>query len=121
MTREEAINVLRTESIEIGGNAVSVCRFFEAVDMAVTALMEQDVTDTDVGKNDPLTLDELRQIYDGEEGAVWVTIGKSCLPAILDTYDGKLVAVWSALGFLREKDYGNGWLAYRQKPEEGTV
>ena len=38
MTREEAIKVLRTESVEIGGNAVSVCRFCEALDMAISAL-----------------------------------------------------------------------------------
>ena len=38
MTREEAIKVLRTESVEIGGNSVSVCRFLEALDMAVKAL-----------------------------------------------------------------------------------
>ena len=38
MTRDEAIKVLRTESIELGGNAVSVCRFWEALDMAVKAL-----------------------------------------------------------------------------------
>ena len=38
MTREEAIKVLRTESVEIGGNAVSVCQFLEALDMAVKAL-----------------------------------------------------------------------------------
>ena len=38
MTREEAIKVLRTESVEIGGNAVSVCRFWEALDMAVKSL-----------------------------------------------------------------------------------
>ena len=38
MTREEAIKVLRTESVELGGNAVSVCRFWEALDMAVKAL-----------------------------------------------------------------------------------
>ena len=38
MTREDAIKVLRTESVEIGGNAVSVCRFWEALDMAVKAL-----------------------------------------------------------------------------------
>ena len=48
MTREEAIKVLRTESVEIGGNAVSVCRFWEALDMAVKAL--EDVPDKDVGK-----------------------------------------------------------------------
>ena len=38
MTSEEAIKVLRTESVEIGGNAVSVCQFLEALDMAVKAL-----------------------------------------------------------------------------------
>ena len=38
MTKKEAIKVLRTESVEIGGNAVSVCRFWEALDMAVKAL-----------------------------------------------------------------------------------
>ena len=48
MTREEAIKVLRTESVEIGGNAVSVCRFLEALDMAVKAL--EDVPVKDVGK-----------------------------------------------------------------------
>ena len=43
MTREEAIKVLRTESVEIGGNAVSVCRFWEALDMAVKALEDVPV------------------------------------------------------------------------------
>ena len=38
MTRSEAIKVLRTESVELGGNAVSVCQFLEALDMAVKAL-----------------------------------------------------------------------------------
>ena len=38
MTREEAIKVLRTESVELGGNAVSIFRFLEALDMAVKAL-----------------------------------------------------------------------------------
>ena len=64
MTREEAIKVLRTESVEIGGNAVSVCQFLEALDMAVKALEEGP--DKDVGKNEPLTLEELRQM-DGED------------------------------------------------------
>ena len=38
MTREEAIKVLRTESVEIGGNAVSVARWLTALDVAVKAL-----------------------------------------------------------------------------------
>lgn len=50
MTRDEAIKVLRTESVELGGNAVSVCRFFEAVDMAVTALLEQDEAKSELRK-----------------------------------------------------------------------
>ena len=38
MTREEAIKVLRTESVEIGGNAVSVARWLTALDGGVKAL-----------------------------------------------------------------------------------
>ena len=38
MTREEAIKVLRTESVEIGGNAVSVARWMTALDVAIKAL-----------------------------------------------------------------------------------
>ena len=60
MTIEEAIKVLRTESIELGGSAPSVCRFLEALDMAISALRQQGQE-----RNEPLTLDELRQM-DGE-------------------------------------------------------
>ena len=61
MTNEEAIKVLRTESVEIGGNAVSVCQFLEALDMAIAALRQQEHD-----RNEPLTLDELRKM-DGED------------------------------------------------------
>ena len=62
MTREEAIKVLRTESVEIGGNAVSVCRFLEALDMAIAALREQEGKDTYV----PTNADRIRSISDEE-------------------------------------------------------
>ena len=62
MTREEAIKVLRTESVEIGGNAVSVCRFWEALDMAIAALREQEGKDTYV----PTNADRIRSISDEE-------------------------------------------------------
>ena len=62
MTNEEAIKVLRTESVEIGGNAVSVCRFWEALDMAVKAL--EDVTDKNVGKM--TNADRIRAMSDKE-------------------------------------------------------
>ena len=51
MTREEAIKVLRTESVEIGGNAVSVRRFFKAIDTALEALLELDMAEKGFGEN----------------------------------------------------------------------
>ena len=62
MTREDAIKVLRTESVELGGNAVSVCRFLEALDMAIAALREQEGKDT----NAPTNADRIRSMTDEE-------------------------------------------------------
>ena len=62
MTIDEAIKVLRTESVELGGNAVSVCRFWEALDMAVKAL--EDVTDKNVEKM--TNADRIRTMSDKE-------------------------------------------------------
>ena len=62
MTREEAIKVLRTESIELGGNAVSVCRFLEALDTAISALREQEGKDTYA----PTNADRIRAMNDEE-------------------------------------------------------
>ena len=62
MTIEEAIKVLRTESVELGGNAVSVCRFLEALDMAIAALREQEGKDTNV----PTNADRIRSMSDKE-------------------------------------------------------
>ena len=62
MTNEEAIKVLRTESVELGGNAVSVCRFWEALDVAIAALMEQEGKDTYV----PTNADRIRAMSDEE-------------------------------------------------------
>ena len=67
-----------------------------------------------------LSVDDLKKMYDNGEGAIWVSFGRDqILPAILDVYDGVLVAVWSADGIknaLSEKDYGTYWLAYPEKP-----
>ena len=116
MTREAAIKVLRTESVEIGGNAVSVARWLTALDMAVKAL--EYVPDIFVGKNEPLTLDELRKM-DGEP--VWVQS-----PGVPEYGRWAIVeGVGENCLFLHDDftchEYGKTWLAYRQKPEEGTV
>ena len=122
MTREEAIKVLRTESIELGGNAVSVCRFWEALDMAIAALRQQERFGE---TNKSLTMDELRQM-DGEP--VWCEIYIKGQSSFYGIVHGENVT-----GFIPGDDkpanlaitnvgaYGLAWLAYRQKPEEGTV
>ena len=111
MTREEAIKVLRTESVELGGNAVSVCRFCEALDMAISALRQQER----FGEvNKALTLDELSErnapvflpIKDFPNGGYW------CL-----CENGYIIPP-SGHGFMA-KERPN-WAFYRQKPEEGT-
>ena len=62
MTKKEAIKVLRTESIELGGAAPSVCRFLEALDIAIAALREQEGKDT----NAPTNADRIRAMSDEE-------------------------------------------------------
>ena len=122
MTREEAIKVLRTESVEIGGNVVSVCRFLEALDIAIAALQQQEHFCDLTKKVEPLTLDELRKM-DGEP--VWCEIYIKGQPSFYGIVHGKNVT-----GFIPGDDkpanlaitnvgaYGFAWLAYRQKPDE---
>ena len=89
MTNEEAIKVLRTESVEIGGNAVSVCRFLEALDTAVKAL--EYVPDKDVGKNEPLTnAQKIRSMTDEELVNLHYSGSAHCIaddPAVCDRHD----------------------------------
>ena len=115
MTKKEAIKVLRTESVEIGGNAVSVCQFLEALDMAVKAL--EDVPDKDVGKNEPLTLDELREM---PCEPVYIVAGYVSWWDIV-SFAGMEYLYLKVEGSLPFRDYGKNWTAYCQKPEEGTV
>ena len=115
MTREEAIKVLRTESVEIGGNAVSVARWMTALDVAIKAL--DDVTDKDVGKNEPLTLEEL---WDMPCEPVYIVVGCASWWDIV-SYAGMEYLYLKVEGSLPFRDYGKNWTAYRQKPEEGTV
>ena len=117
MTNEEAIKVLRTESVELGGNAVSVCRFLEALDMAISALRQQEHFRDLTKKMEPLTLDELRRM----EGQPVYIVENTEYWAIVNSFDQAGVYLLSYgnpddygyFGF-----YGKTWLAYRQKPEE---
>ena len=91
-----------------------VLEYFAKFELGDTAIRQQDVTDKDVGNNDPLTLDELRQM-DGEP--VWVQS-----PGVPEYGRWAIVeGVGENCLFLHDDftchDYGKTWLAYRQKKE----
>lgn len=124
MTREEAISVLENPDVSIGviariGQDQEYWRKLKpALDMAISALLQHGVPDKDVGKNDPLTLDELRKMDgdpvwvvwpDGRIKSQWFIVGSTFWIDMFVEWDGKLS--W---------DYGKTWLAYSQKPEDGT-
>ena len=126
MTKKEAINVLRTESVEIGGNAVSVARWMTALDVAVKAL--GDVPDKDVWKNEPLTLEELREAAQTGDPVWLVRSNCSSWVVIEKVDDRKYIQLVDYAEFGSDEpydfaisDYGDSFKAYRQKPEEGTV
>ena len=115
MTREDAIEAIKCN----WPDSRSTMRR-EGLDMAVKAL--EDVTVKDVGKNEPLTLDELRKMDNqpvwiedvGEykwHGSGWASVDlEHCL--VRKASNGNPVFF---------ERYWKGWVAYRQKPEEGTV
>ena len=115
MTREEAVSIIErvqhTESKWPGTEDT-----LEALDMAISALRQQEAVINRNGLNEPLTLDELQKM-DGEpvyivDGDVaWWDIVSFSLQGWLYLVKGKQ---------FRYSRYGE-WLAYRQKPEEGTV
>lgn len=82
----------------------------------------------EVHKNmDPMTVQELQEFYDHDEGFVWVVMSGvgMAYPAILDRVgnQNELVAVWCASTYpeawLRENEYGKTWTAYRENPFHG--
>ena len=70
MTREEAIKILeypvKKWSMEWDEREDGLS-YYEALDMAISALRQQDVPDKDVGKNEPLTnAQKIRSMTDEE-------------------------------------------------------
>ena len=124
MTSEDAIEILRKNrpTSDPRPCGMELC---DAVDMAISALRQQDHFREVTKKVEPLTLDELRQM-DGEP--VWCEIYIKGQPSFYGIVHGENVT-----GFIPGDDkpanlaitnvgaYGLAWLAYRQKPEEGTV
>ena len=110
MTREEAIEVLENgEWWEELSEWYMVVhpehdKLHDAVDMAVSAIRQQETVEN---PNEPLTLDELRQM-DGEP--VWLVNQNGGRWVIMSG-----VYLWDSR---KNADYGKTWLAYRQQPVE---
>ena len=152
MTNEEAIEAIKCNSPD---SRYTILR--EALDMAISALRQQEHFREVTKKVEPLTMDELREMPIRDW--VWIEILKSetvtnrsrlNAPLTLEELtqmDGE--PVWIKLfdpdeefwvlrnewvdtrnpepmilfrmRWYSHSDYGKTWLAYRQKPEEGTV
>ena len=142
MTREEAISVLeeskRQNEImrdnpntffkvsDIVTGEKNAQKRIDALNMAISALRQQEHFREVTKKVEPLTLDELREM-DGEP--VWIVEepdwGHWELSADADDYVADREP--SFYGMKHNDPAGRyglhklGWLDYRQKPEEGTV
>ena len=129
MTGEEAIKILeypvKKWSMEWDEREDGLS-YYEALDMAISALRQQEHFREVTKKVEPLTLDELRQMPIRDW--VWIDVfhSKEAVSSYYRKYDGykKDEIFWCGypgLGFrFFYEDYGKTWLAYRQKPEEGT-
>ena len=109
MTRKDAIEAIKCNWPD---SRYTILR--EALDMAISALRQQDHFREATKKVEPLTLDELRKM-DGEP--VWVQS-----PGVPEYGRWAIVeGVGENCLFLHDDftchDYGKTWLAYRQKPK----
>ena len=134
MNREEAISVLeeskRQNEImrdnpntffkvsDIVTGEKNAQKRIDALNMAISALRQQEQQ-----PNDPLTLDELRQM-DGEP--VWVVYGEDeGMWALVEVCEESIFLTNNLCGRTEYADdmelEDDGVMVYRQKPEEGTV
>ena len=123
MTRKDAIEAIKCNWPD---SRYTILR--EALDMAISALREQDAADKDVGKNEPLTLDDLREAAQTGDPVWLVRSNCSSWVVIEKVGDRKYLPCVDYAEFGSDEpydfaisDYGDSFKAYRQKPEEGTV
>ena len=119
MTTNEAIEILRKNrpTSDPRPCGMELC---DAVDMAISALRQCEHFCAVTKKVEPLTMDELRRM----EGQPVYIVENTEYWAIVNSFDQAGVYL---LSYGNPDDYGyfglygKTWLAYRQKPEEGTV
>ena len=115
MTREKAIEILRKNrpTSDPRPCGMELC---DAVDMAISALRQQEHFREVAKKVEPLTLDEMR---DMPCEPVYIVAGYVSWWDIV-SYAGMEYLYLKVEGSLPFRDYGKNWTAYRQMPEEGT-
>ena len=113
MTREEAIEILRKNrpTSDPRPCGMELC---EAVDMAISALRQQEHFRDLTKKVEPLTLDELREM---PCEPVYIVAGYVSWWDIV-SFAGMEYLYLKVEGSLPFRDYGKNWTSYRQKPEE---
>ena len=155
MTREEAIKILeypvKKWSMEWDEREDGLS-YYEALDMAISALRQQEPNDwictlkctalmdegmcshgglcclyesqRSIKENQPLTLDELRQMDEASE-PVYLYIFDSDIDSgwqiIEQITDTKIIFRGKTNTYVPIKELGISYNLYRQKPEEGTV
>ena len=113
MTREDAIKELQSYAEHSWGD------LNDAFEMAISALRKQETVSNRNGLNEPLTLNELREM-DGEP--VWCVeiTGREEWLFRRDGGFADMYGEFTSDDFMSWDNYGKLWWCYRQKPEEGT-
>ena len=112
MTREEAIEAIKCNWPD---SRYTILR--EALDMAISALRQQDHFREVTKKVEPLTLDELRKM-DGEPVYCVEITGREEWLFRRDGGFADMYGEFTSDDFMVWDNYGKLWWCYRQKPEE---
>lgn len=115
MNREEAIEAIKCNWPD---SRYTILR--EALDMAISALRQQEHFREVTKKVEPLTLDELRKM-DGEPVYCVEITGREEWLFRRDGGFADMYGEFTSDDFMVWDNYGKLWWCYRQKPEEGTV
>ena len=126
MNREDAIKILEYPVLKWSmewDEREDGLSYYEALDMAISALRQQEHFREVTKKVEPLTLDELQKM-DGEP--VWVVYGEDAGMWALVEVCEESIFLTNNLGGRTEyaadvELEDDGITGYRQKPEEGTV
>ena len=115
MTREDAIEAIKCNWPD---SRYTILR--EALDMAISALRQQEAVAKCNGLYEPLTMDEMRQM-DGEPVYCVEITGREEWLFRRDGGFADMYGEFTSDDFMVFDNYGKLWWCYRQKPEEGTV